>query len=84
MPSFLQRKHPACDVLIVISNVGIHRKTILDYMAQAEKQHMLCEIYRLQSFFQNEHNLDESTVQSMFESLNQNPIQGEIILPAIK
>ncbi|MDH2998722.1 2'-5' RNA ligase [Pasteurellaceae bacterium LFhippo2] len=74
------------DVLIVVSNVGAKASALRHLINTAKKQRMETEIYRMQNFFQNSHNVDPMTVYSMFIDVRNNPMttEGEIIIPAIQ
>ena len=72
------------DVLIVVSNVGANIKAILPLIHSAEKQHMLTEVYRMQNFFTNRHQVDQMTVYSMFIEIRNHPLEGEILVPPLQ
>lgn len=76
--------HQNADVLIVISNVGTKANPIYRMINTAQKQGMLFEVYRMQNFFPNTHNVDKMQVYSMFIDIHQHPIAEEIFVPAIK
>lgn len=68
------------DILIVISNVGINLAEIDRTLTRAKALNMQTEVYRMANFFQNQHNVPLETVQSMYRSLCDNPIENEIII----
>ncbi|EIJ71378.1 AAA family ATPase [Pasteurella bettyae] len=74
------QKHTALDCLIIVSNVGINRNEIYRMIKQAEKQHIQVEIYRLKTFYNNIHQVSDEVVKSMFNRLNELPIEGEMII----
>lgn len=68
------------DILIVISNVGINLAEIDRTLTRAKALNMQTEVYRMANFFQNQHNVPLETVQSMYQSLCDNPVENEIII----
>ncbi|MDO4431054.1 MAG: hypothetical protein Q4B95_07165 [Lonepinella koalarum] len=68
------------DILIIISNVGVNVAEIDRTLARAKALNMQTEIYRMTNFFQNQHNVPVEIVQSMYQSLCEYPIKGEIII----
>lgn len=71
------------DVLIIISNVGVNKSEIEQILDRAEQLNLLTEIYRLQNFFQNQHNVDKNTIYSMYLGLQENSVENEIFVEPI-
>lgn len=78
------RQNPYQPVLIVLSNVGVNVAYIQRLRKQGEAQGMVVEIYRMQNFFPNRHQVAEYQVWQMYLALQQNPIVGEIFVPPIQ
>lgn len=78
------KNHQDVDVLIVISNVGAKANVIRGFINKAKKQDMQSEVYRMQNFFPNVHNVDKIQVYSMFIEICQRPIAEEILVPAVQ
>lgn len=72
------------DVLIIVSNVGINPQNIQILCDSATNQNMNVEVYRMQNFFPNLHNVSQKKVCSMYLALNETPIQGEIFVEPIQ
>lgn len=78
------KHHPNQAVLIVLSNVGVNVTYLRTLSEQAEQQGMAVEIYRMQNFFQNQHNVSKYRVYQMYLAIEQNPIEGEVFVPPIQ
>ncbi|OOR99165.1 hypothetical protein B0187_05255 [Haemophilus paracuniculus] len=78
------KQHANQAVLIVLSNVGVNVAYIRALCEQAERQGMACEIYRMENFFQNQHNVGKYRVYQMYLAIQQNPIEGEIFVQPIQ
>lgn len=76
--------NPSQSVLIIISNVGVNITEIERYRTFAENSRMAIEIYRMQNFFPNLHQVKKSTVYSMFLGIQANPIKDEILVEPIQ
>ncbi|MDD0823614.1 hypothetical protein PTQ27_03880 [Mannheimia sp. AT1] len=77
------KNNPSADILIIVSNVGINTTVIHGLQQSALKLKMHIEVYRMQNFFPNLHNVSEEKVYSMYLALNDNPIQGEIFIESV-
>ena len=74
------KSHPNHPVLIINSNVNVNKQAAETWQKIANTLNMQVEIYRLMNFFPNRHKVSQETVKSMFDALNQNPIEGEIFI----
>ncbi|MCK3657316.1 hypothetical protein A4G18_00930 [Pasteurellaceae bacterium Pebbles2] len=74
------RREPTQAILIVVSNVGVNVREIHRTLAKAQHLGLQTAIYRMMNFYQNQHGVAENVVESMFESLNSNPIENEIFV----
>lgn len=72
------RNNPDKAVLIINSNVNAIKQAVEKSLNIANALNMNVEIYRMMNLFENTHNVSDETVRSMFETLENNPIQGEI------
>ncbi|MGQ0286231.1 hypothetical protein ACT2CV_03355 [Pasteurellaceae bacterium 22721_9_1] len=71
-------RFPEKHVLIVISNVGVNVQEIHRTLTKAAHLGLEREVYRMMNFFENQHKVNAETIQSMFNALNENIIEGEI------
>lgn len=72
------RNNPDKAVLIINSNVNAIKQAVEKSLKIAKTLNMNAEVYRMMNLFENKHNVSDETVRSMFETLENNPIQGEI------
>ena len=78
------KQNPQMDVLLVVSNVGAKADVVNRLAERAQRQGMAVEIYRMQNFFKNTHNVRKAVVYAMFIDLNNNPVENEIFVPAVQ
>ncbi|OOH92086.1 hypothetical protein BMT54_00755 [Pasteurellaceae bacterium 15-036681] len=78
------KQNPQADILIVLSNVGAKANAITDLVDKAKNQRMVTEVYHMQNFFKNTHNVRKSTVYAMFIDINNNPVENEIFVPTVQ
>lgn len=78
------RDFPEQSVLIVVSNVNTNLQAVEKYQEFANSLGMEVEIYRLMNFFKNRHNVNLYKVLKMYLALENQPLTGEIKIPAIK
>ncbi|MGX2970591.1 hypothetical protein [Ursidibacter sp. B-7004-1] len=76
--------NPTLNILLVISNVGANRREIDEYLSLAETYKIDIEIYRMQNFFRNQHNVSLSIVCKMYLDILATPLPNEILIPAVK
>lgn len=69
------------NVLIVHSATNKTIKAFKKYVNLAKSKNYEIEIIRLSNFFQNTHNCSDLMVATAFLMIEQNPIEGEIVLP---
>lgn len=69
------------NVLVVHSATNRTLKAFRKYMDFAKARGYEVEIIRLSDFYENEHNCSNEVVAETFIALEQNPIEGEVILP---
>ena len=60
--------------------MNVNKQAAETWQKIANTLNMQVEIYRLMNFFPNRHKVSQETVKSMFDALNQNPIEGEIFI----
>lgn len=66
---------------IAVCNIFANPKRLERFKNFAEKHGYDVEIYRAQNWFDNTHGVDFSKVATMYAQIEQNPIEGEILLP---
>ena len=72
------------ETLIVHSATNRTEKSFRRYVEYAIKRGYKVEIERLTSFFDNVHNCSPRVVAETYAVIEQNPIEGELILPCLK
>lgn len=78
------KQSPSQHILIIISNVGINRSRIQQWISHASELAMTIEIYRLQNFFHNQHQVSLNKILKMYIALQNAPLDNEILIPPIK
>ncbi|MBV6540216.1 hypothetical protein HT667_01835 [Ursidibacter maritimus] len=78
------RLNPIANILLVISNVGANRREIDEYLSLAETYKIDVEIYRMQNFFRNQHNVSLSIVCNMYLDILATPLPDETLVPVVK
>lgn len=76
-------ENPQKNILIIVSNVGVNILEIQKWLKQAENLRIQTEVYRLQNFFENEHQVARQTVYSMYLKLMDSPIENEVFVKPI-
>ena len=69
------------NVLIVHSATNRTLKSFKKYIDFAKARKYDIEIIRLSDFYENEHNCSDRIVAETFITIEQNPVEGEVILP---
>lgn len=77
------QQFPSKNLLIIVSNVGVNTQEIKRLLKQAQALGMTREVYRLQNFFHNQHQVAQETIYSMYLSLIENSIEDEILVTPI-
>ncbi|WP_424405903.1 hypothetical protein [Pasteurella sp. PK-2025] len=77
------RQYPEQDVFIVVSNVGGNTEEIRQMRAKADGLGLVTEIYRLQNFFDNTHQVEARIVHEMYLHLMNHPVEDEIFVPTL-
>lgn len=80
----LALQEPNRDILLINANPNQKSSTCQLFLEQARACGFICEIYRLHNFFQNLHQVQEEDVLRSFLRLQNNPIDGEIHVPAVQ
>ena len=84
LKAFLKNIKKDDDVLVISSNVNAKIVHINELKGICKKFGITdVEVYRTMNHFENLHNVPKGNVVSVFISLNENPIKGEIIVPAV-
>ena len=69
------------NVLVVHSATNRTLKSFKKYIDFAKARKYEIEIIRLSDFYENEHNCSDRIVAETFVTIEQNPVEGEVILP---
>lgn len=78
------QNNPKQPMLILNSNTNQKAKMVEDFCQQAKKAGLVCTVYRLHNFFDNQHNVPEEAVLAAYLRLNQQPIDGQIDVVAVR